>query len=591
MKRRMTRLYFLLGLTVMFLTLSSITAAETLHSWFEAHPDSMFDNGDQGIEQPFNTYTSKSATRSESGGSWQLTASATASAGCQAVSPAPGNLVREWDVDARLRATGDRDREGVDARKTRDPLWGNELPATEAGVERTKTSTDGTTTARTKRVVHIVMYQNRIGEDPLQRSLDASTSGGKSETSVSQTDLDADPWASSWMEVRRRIATNEVVGTFESKTPKCSSSGAGHTCEGATPPPKKRETVYCARGEACGDRPGVEGKKDAHQIDCPERTYKQGAWAWLMLKIEEDCKGEKWNADCHSDPTNCTRKHLHLKPASEASSGETVFNGYVVPAGYSVGACGEHLYPSSGSASDHAEKTGACGHTYYACTPGDHDKLQASCSTDTNCISTNFYLCQHTSHTYGQQACGHTYNPGSSSANSHRSVSYPCGKHSYYACQPPSTSETNRHTYQTMPCGSHSYYPCRMMPKHKVARTCPTDSNGQSCSHGSYYTCSPHTHAYPSSTTDNDDSGDSGNDDSDDPGDSSPPSSPNMITCDAGHSYRADHPSRTYLDTLHRTRTCRRSSCGRTWQPCTSGWAAADCPASTSGGPCWGTDD
>ena len=46
-------------------------------------------------------------------------------------------MSREWDADARLRATGDRDREGVDARKTCDPIWGNELPATERGVEIT----------------------------------------------------------------------------------------------------------------------------------------------------------------------------------------------------------------------------------------------------------------------------------------------------------------------------------------------------------------------------------------------------------------------------------------------------------------------
>lgn len=392
MKRRMTRLYFLLGLTVMFLSLSSITEAEILHSWFEAHPDSMFDNGDQGIEHPFNTYTSKSATRSESGGSWQLTASARASANCQPVSPAPRDWSREWDVDARLRATGDRHKV--------DPIWGNELPATADGVEKTKTSVDGTTTARTKRKVHIVYYRNRTGKQPDQRHLDADTSGGKSETSGSPTDLDADPWASSWMEVRRRVNSNEVIGTFTSETPKCDSSGVGHTCAGAVPPPKKRETVYCRRGAACGDKPGVKNKPYAHQIDCPERTYKQGIWSWFLLKREEDCKGEKWNADCHSDPDNCKLSHLHLKDASKAKQGETVVNGYVVPAGYSVGACGEHLYPSSDSSSDHA--------------------LQAACSTDASCTATNFYLCEHTSHTYvSQQACGHVYDPASSAAHAH----------------------------------------------------------------------------------------------------------------------------------------------------------------------------
>ena len=87
--------------------------------------------------------------------------------------------------------------------------------------------------------------------------------------------------------------------------------------------------------------------------------------------------------------------------------------------------------------------------------------------------------------------------------------------------------------------------------------------------------------------TNDDDSSSSDDSSSDD--DSSGGS--NMITCDAGHSYRADHPNREYLDTFHRTRTCRRAACGRSWQPCVSGWAAPNCPASSSGRPCWGIDE
>ena len=393
MNRRITNLVCLLGLAFIFLALllTSPSDAEVLHNWFESNPDRRFQNGDI-VEYPFNVYTSKSATRSESGNSWQLTASATASAGCQAVSPAPGDWNREWNVDAQLRATGD-----LDTQKTEPP---DGLPAMEAGVEKTVTSADGTTTARRKRKAHIVYYRNKTGKQPDQRSLDASTSGGKSETSVSSTDLDADPWAKSWLEVRRRINLAEPIdgSPFTSETPDCTSSGNGHTCEGAVPPPKKRDPVYCRRGDACGDKPGIEGKRDAHLIDCPKRTYKQGIWSWLLIKLKEDCKGEKWS--CHiTDPdNNCTRKHLHLRDASKAKAGETVFNGYVVPAGYSVGACGDHLYPSSGSASDHA--------------------LQAFCSTDTNCISKNFYLCQHKTHEYAKSVSL----SGSSSASAGGSV-------------------------------------------------------------------------------------------------------------------------------------------------------------------------
>ena len=160
------------------------------------------------------------------------------------------------------------------------------------------------------------------------------------------------------------------------------------------------------------------------------------------------------------------------------------------------------------------------------------------------------------------QACGHRYDPNSSSAHSHRSVNFPCGNHSYYACAPATTSEIARHSSGPLPCGAHTGYPCDLVLKHLRMRPCPPDANGNSCLIGSYYGCLPHSHSYPA-----------------------------MKTCGAGHSYRADHPNVKYLDTLHRTRTCRREACGRSWQPCISGWAAANCPASSTGRPCWGTDD
>ena len=271
---------------------------------------------------------------------------------------------------------------------------------------------------------------------------------------------------------------------------------------------------------------------------------------------------------------------------------DTQTNNYVAPPSTSTGNtqitgdCGIHTIASSES-SNHKETTGACGHTYYACSQGDHDKLQASCSTDSNCISTNFYLCKHTSHTYGRQACGHTYNPGSSSANSHRSVTHPCGRHSYYACQTPSSSEKNRHTYQTLPCGDHRYYPCRVLPKHKRAITCPRDSNGQSCSHGTYYACSPHTHLYPSANNNNN-NGNSGNGNSDNSGDSG---SSGLVTCGgarwtgcSGASSRTQHhvPSCSncgnaywtcseYASRHTTTYTCQRTGCGASLTRCQNG--------------------
>ena len=91
--------------------------------------------------------------------------------------------------------------------------------------------------------------------------------------------------------------------------------------------------------------------------------------------------------------------------------------------------------------------------------------------------------------------CGHTHKK--SLASSHAAVNFNCGKHSYYACTPPSSSETNRHITQTLACGSHVGRACTASSSHLSAVSCPTQ-NGVSCSYGSYYACSPHTHAYPS---------------------------------------------------------------------------------------------
>ena len=59
MKIRFVSLFLLLLLT-------SLSEAEVLHSWVEPQPDHAFQNG-AVVEYPFNTYTSKSASRSESG--------------------------------------------------------------------------------------------------------------------------------------------------------------------------------------------------------------------------------------------------------------------------------------------------------------------------------------------------------------------------------------------------------------------------------------------------------------------------------------------------------------------------------------------
>ena len=155
---RTLNLRLLLTFVFLALLLTSLSEAEVLHSWNEPNPNHSLQNGNI-VEQPFSTYTSKSASRSESSGSWTLTGFATASANAQASSPAPGDLRRELDAHALVRATGDKD--------TLEPHSGDGLAKTADGAEIKKTSSDGTTTASTKRKAHVVLYQQRVGQQPL----------------------------------------------------------------------------------------------------------------------------------------------------------------------------------------------------------------------------------------------------------------------------------------------------------------------------------------------------------------------------------------------------------------------------------------
>ena len=178
-------------------------------------------------------------------------------------------------------------------------------------------------------------------------------------------------------------------------------------------------------------------------------------------------------------------------------------------------------------------------------------------------------------------ACGSHTIPASQAAN-HAAVNFACGSHTYYACQTPSTSEQNRHRYRTLPCGSHSGYRCTATSSHTQTTTCPTDTNGQSCSYGSYYACSPHTHAY-----------------LDPPVNPSPPANPSppptvlcgnrwsgpgactygrvvsssstehQATCSTHGTYWSCNP--TAYARHGQTHTCRRSGCGATYTKCVKG--------------------
>ena len=306
---------------------------------------------------------------------------------------------------------------------------------------------------------------------------------------------------------------------------------------------------------------------------------------WISSNYSDKHVHAQWTGGSSNKERASTTSPFSLPPqgTDTALGVETVPGAPPAPGGSQVsGACGVHTIAST-EASKHTEKTGACGHTYYACSQGDHDKLQASCSTNTSCTATNFYLCQHTSHTYAFQSCGHRYDPNSSSAHSHRSVSFPCNNHSYYACAQTTSAEIARHSYGTLPCGAHTGYPCDSVLRHLRMRPCPPDANGILCSIGSYYGCSPHSHSYPSSS------------DSTAP---STPSTPTLVACGgvsytgcSGASSRTEHHvplcssgcgngywtcSSTAVYDHETTFTCRRSGCGETFTRCSNSTCTSD---------------
>ena len=137
-------------------------------------------------------------------------------------------------------------------------------------------------------------------------------------------------------------------------------------------------------------------------------------------------------------------------------------------------ACGEHSGASS-EASQHAERTGACGHTYYSCQQTEHQLL--SCPTDQGrtCEHQTYYACSPHTHAYSGEALR------------------PCGH--------PMTASGDHRVTRFSSCGHYGYV-CDT--SHQSTR-CPPGPNGETCSvsGGLYLPCSAasHTHTYPKGST------------------------------------------------------------------------------------------
>ena len=227
----------------------------------------------------------------------------------------------------------------------------------------------------------------------------------------------------------------------------------------------------CHRKQNC-KKPGTATRAYSHRVKCPENIWVLAGEFFKVKRYKKQaCPSYWWT--CDDDPNNpstvnqCLRSTLHVKPGERSWQWK-----YVSPNG-SVSQSPPNL---------------ACGHSLLA--SGDHS-LQASCSTDSSCISTNFYLCSHS--------------------------------HSY-----PSTPTDNTPdcSYCTDGCSS-----------------CQTPSP--------------------------------------------PPPPPSTTSCSAGHPY---NPNNSSAVNRHRTRTCRFSECGQTWQACVNGSSAPLCNKpyrNQNGLSCW----
>ena len=235
-----------------------------------------------------------------------------------------------------------------------------------------------------------------------------------------------------------------------------------NTSTGDSPDDGSEQIVaeICSRKDHC-QKPFTATTSISHRMECPEQRWGTNIaleavnlhntfLSKIFKKPKEDCPGYVWTCS----PLACDFTASHV-PASELHLEEKYVD-------------------ANGTPVDPNKEKRPCGHLLSA--SGDHS-LQASCSTDSNCIATNFYQCQHTEHEYAKKellACGiHAVGtPG------YHDKIY-CG-----FCRAPT-------------------YACLRDDGHGPVR-CPKDSDGQTCTvdEGWQIACAdpPHVCKYPSDT-------------------------------------------------------------------------------------------
>ncbi len=244
--------------------------------------------------------------------------------------------------------------------------------------------------------------------------------------------------------------------------------------------PKLTGTHRCA---GCSEK---VSSKYAHRIACANPQDNTQYYFCLQTEkwthlYEETCS----NVNCADTGVyRCAHTHSEPSPPSPDPNPPDI-----------AGSCG-HRFPTTQIAS-HEPSVGSCGHTYSPCTPDDHKHSTYACGTHSGYLcqassdhsstisgySGSFYECQ----SHQTYSCGHKdLNSNSSShalqASCSGTDSYgqTCTVTSFYACQ------SHTHQYPALISGAcgHSYTSAQAY-SHR-SETCPTNSNGDNCSSGSY---------------------------------------------------------------------------------------------------------
>lgn len=242
-----------------------------------------------------------------------------------------------------------------------------------------------------------------------------------------------------------------------------------------------------------------------------------------------------------------------------------------------TGACGVHTIASS-ETSSHAQKTGDCGHTYYVCSQGNHDKLQASCSTTNSsgqrCTVTNFYACQSHTHTYPtDRRCmrvlvGGTCAKGGYVSSSDNHFGRCSQGHVYFDCHPASVEQ---HKVRTCARCSNTYQncqgnsnPCSSGRGHSETADPPAEAPSTPQPNPSPPSEPPPTTSPEESTATETGEQETEEEETTEVPAETPPARPTAV-CGSGHTYSTD---RTSDVDRHKDRTCLR--CSETYQNCSN---------------------